>query len=129
VLALGLVASSLVAFGSASAMGGSVQTAIVATAVLVGAIGVGSVSALVAAPMPLFRWGLLVMGAGLARLATLLIAGLQVDFMLSLDRTPFWMALVASGALMLVIESAFLIKAIARMGGLGPGVAGQEGAA
>jgi hypothetical protein len=30
---------------------------------------------------------------------------------------------------MLVIESAFLIKAIARMGGLGPGVAGQEGAA
>jgi hypothetical protein len=69
------------------------------------------------------------MGAGLARLATLLIAGLQVDFMLSLDRTPFWMALVASGALMLVIESAFLIKAIARMGGLGPGVAGQEGAA
>jgi len=113
VLAFGAIACGLVAMGSVIAMEGSFQTALVATTVMLGAVAVGSVSALAGSPMPLFRWGALVMAGGLARMAALLIAGLQVDLMLSLDRTPFWMALVASGALMLVIESAFLIKTIA----------------
>lgn len=98
------------AVAAATLMGGGAFSALLAAAVVAQSVVLGGVVLLLGGPTRLSVWGMAAMGAGLVRLMGVLGLGLALDLSLAVDRTPFWLGIVSGSVLVLVLESALIIR-------------------